>query len=407
MIKRTEMWAMGLLAAGSSFLLCGYEMARSSANTLFKKAYGVENLPWGMALTPILLIALIALYGRLLTRFGPRKTFRITMLGSCALFLCCYMALQLKLPFAAMLLLPFQEAYIMIIVEQKWSFLNSTLDQSTAKKFNGPIIGCSSVGAIIGGLLLSKLAVPFGTVNMLLFVALSLLPSLFFADLAFRKCGEPKPREKEMHSSDQFGLSLFRQKPLLFLFLIVLVSQVFSAALTLQFQGALQTAIPSPDAQTAYSGRFFAILNAVAMIFQFVITPLALSRFPVMLILGIVPFIHVFTCGFALYAPSFTSIGTAFLFYKCLHYSLFRASKEILYMPLSFDARYRTKEVIDTFGARFGKGTASLFFVLLKQGGVVLSSFSSFLSFGAALLWLSLTFFLFKPFQRLQKISDQ
>jgi len=43
---------------------------------------------------------------------------------------------------------------------------------------------------------------------------------------------------------------------------------------------------------------------------------------------------------------------------KPIDYSLFRAAKKILYIPFSFDVRYRAKEVIDVFGYRFGKGAS-------------------------------------------------
>jgi ATP/ADP translocase len=43
-----------------------------------------------------------------------------------------------------------------------------------------------------------------------------------------------------------------------------------------------------------------------------------------------------------------------------MDYSLYRASKETLYVPLSFNARYRAKMVIDAFVSRSAKGVGSL-----------------------------------------------
>ena len=43
-----------------------------------------------------------------------------------------------------------------------------------------------------------------------------------------------------------------------------------------------------------------------------------------------------------------------------MDYSIFRGAKELLYIPLSYDAKYRAKELIDVFAYRFGKGAASL-----------------------------------------------
>ena len=61
--------------------------------------------------------------------------------------------------------------------------------------------------------------------------------------------------------------------------------------------------------------------------------------------------------------------------FKVFDYSLFRASKEIFYIPLPFDARYRAKEVIDVFGYRFGQGMTSLSITLLQKVGMVFSDF--------------------------------
>ena len=39
---------------------------------------------------------------------------------------------------------------------------------------------------------------------------------------------------------------------------------------------------------------------------------------------------------------------------------MFSAAREMLYMPLSFEARYMAKEVVDVFGYRLGKGGTAL-----------------------------------------------
>jgi AAA family ATP:ADP antiporter len=57
----------------------------------------------------------------------------------------------------------------------------------------------------------------------------------------------------------------------------------------------------------------------------------------------------------------------AYLFFKTMDYSLFRAAKEVLYIPFPFDVRYRAKELIDAWGYRFGKGGASLAIAFLQS----------------------------------------
>jgi AAA family ATP:ADP antiporter len=65
--------------------------------------------------------------------------------------------------------------------------------------------------------------------------------------------------------------------------------------------------------------------------------------------------------------PSLTAAAAALMMFKVLDYSLFRAAKELVYVPLSFDARYRAKELIDAFGYRLAKGGASLGLVVANR----------------------------------------
>ena len=57
--------------------------------------------------------------------------------------------------------------------------------------------------------------------------------------------------------------------------------------------------------------------------------------------------------------PRFAAMASAKVASKAFDYSLFRAAKEILYIPLSYDARYRAKQVIDAFAYRFSKGATA------------------------------------------------
>ena len=69
-----------------------------------------------------------------------------------------------------------------------------------------------------------------------------------------------------------------------------------------------------------------------------------------------IPIVHVATAAALILRPSLFTGSLAYIVFKSLDYSIFRAGKEIFYIPLSFDSRYRAKEVIDSFGYRMSKG---------------------------------------------------
>ena len=129
----------------------------------------------------------------------------------------------------------------------------------------------------------------------------------------------------------------------------------------------------------------------IALVLQFIGAPILLSWLRYDWINLAIPTVQIATCTWAALEPSLVSTGAAFMTFKAIDYSLFRAAKEILYIPLSFDARYRSKELIDVFGYRFGKGGASLAVTAAVAQGVVFTAGRyAALALGAVFVWLAL-----------------
>lgn len=381
-------WIALLIGLSAAFLFCGYELVRSPANTLFKAAYGKEALPYAMAATPLGVVLILYLYGRLLTWLGPRWTLVVTTIGSCALLAGCYGAIAAGWAFAAAILYVVREAYIVLLMEQYWSFLNSTLGDANARKLNGPICGIGSAGSIVGGILVGTYAKSLGTPALLLLGAAITLPTAALTYLAYRYAGQPQPKPDEPHSDTLGTRLLFREPILAVLLLVILLTQAISGLTDLSFQYILQDAIPNADEQTAFSGWFFMWLNIAAAVMQFVLTPLLLWLVPKRAIHIAIPLVHVLTCAYLFNSPTLFAAGAAYMTFKVLDYSIFRAAKELLYIPLSFDARYRAKELIDVFGYRFGKGGMSLLIAPFQKAGQALPiPILAALAASAAALW--------------------
>ena len=356
--------AMGV-AAG--FLLCGYEFVRSVSTSLFIGAYGSHRLPVVMALSPIGTLGMIYGYGLLLSRLGAGRTLVVTSLLSGLGILACYGAVKTGWLAALGLLYVLREGYIVLIIEQYWSFINSTLSTAQGKKLNGPICGIASVGAIAGGWLVGQTAQALGSEQLLIFAALSLVPAAGLAGWAYRLGGEPAPRE-DRPNRGVLALDLFRKsRTLVLIALLVGVTQAVSTALDLRFHGLVEIALPERDERTAFIGNFWAMVNTAAFACQFVVAPLMLRLIPLRGVHLTIPVVHLAACIALLIYPTLWTGAVAFLLFKTLDYSVFRAAKEILYIPLSFDARYRAKEVIDAFGYRGAKGLVSGGFALAGE----------------------------------------
>lgn len=390
---KRQMQIAGLMAMAAMFTLAGYEFIRSASTVLFKSAYGAENLPLVMAAMPLVVFLGVALYSRILTQLGPRRTLVVTSLGSGLLIFACYLLVLNGSKTITPVLYLLKELYIVLLIEQYWSYINSSLSSDGAKKLNGPITGIAGIGGAIGGTLVGITATSWGTETMLLLASISLIPAALVSNFTYLRYGEPEaPPPNEQ--SGQMGWGLFREnKTLAYLLAIVLISQVVSAVLDLKFQGLLSLEFQgSQDEETAFQGKFWGTLNTSVLVLQFLLVPLLMSFVSLRLIHIMMPLIHLSAITIAVISPSILTVGIAFFLFKAFDYSLFRASKEVLYVPLGYDERYRAKEIIDVFGYRTGKGVSSVGIVALQKAGVVMSTLYLPIALVATAAWLALIF---------------
>lgn len=405
---RQQFLVAAMMALAAMFTLAGYEFIRSASTVLFKTAYGAENLPLVMAAMPFVAFAGVAGYSRLLTALGPRKTLMVTSLGSGCLIFVCYLLVLSGSKTVTPVLYLLKEIYIVLLIEQYWSYINSRLSTGNARKFNGPITGIAGLGGAIGGTLVGVTATSWGTETMLLLAAMSLIPAALVSNFAYLKFGEPEI-EKTSNTSGEMGWGLLRENSTLaYLLGIILISQIVSAVLDLKFQGLLSIEFAGArDEETAFQGQFWGTLNTIVLAFQFVITPILMSYVSLRLIHILMPTIHLIAITVALLYPSVMTVGIAFFLFKAFDYSLFRAAKEVLYVPLSFNERYRAKELIDVFGYRTGKGASSVGIVVLQKAGVAMSGLYLPIAFAATAAWLVLIFPLTREAKATREESDE
>lgn len=392
-MKRRTLLGMVAISTAATFLVGGYEFVRSASSSLFITTYGAAMVPYAMTAVPFAVGLVIYGYGLILSRLGARRALSVSMVFSAAVFLACYAGLRQGVELAAAVLYVYRQAYIVLLIEQYWSLINSTLTPEQAKRYNGPIIGGASLGPIICGLIVSRTAETFGTEQFVLLAAASLIPAALLAHLAYRLVGEPRPSKKERGGlQGHMNLRLFsRSRTLLLLLFVVGITQIVSTSLNLRFYSLLETSIPTLDARTAYLGGFWFGVNSASLVLQFVISPIMLTSLPLRWVHMGIPVVHFAAAAALALHPTLRVAAGAFLLFKCLDYSLFRAAKEVLYIPLSFDARYRAKQVIDTFTYRFSMGlTGGILSVITKAAGAIPGAAYTVLAMASTLAWAGL-----------------
>lgn len=391
-ISKNDLVTVIPMGLSAFFLLGGYAFFRPSINSLYKEVYGAENLPLAMGFGVLGVLATVWIYARILSWGGPRKTMGLTCVGSAFLILLHYVGLQSELKWLVFTGYLLKEAYIVLIIEQYWSFLNSKISASSGKKLFGFILGFSSIGGILGSRVSAEIVVDLGSEMMIAIAGGITLVAAIFSEIGFRISGEPSyDVHKQRTLKDKLALSLFGTKPALkYIFFVILLSQVFSAVTELRFHSILESTYGDTELQNQFENRFWSWVETAGIVLNFIISPVLLSFVSIRVIHFIFPALHVCTVLALIFFPSMGTASASFLVFKCTDYSLFRAAKEILYIPFSFSVRYRVKEVIDVFGYRAGKGGVS--FAISGVQALFGSGFAfaySWIALAAAGLWFA------------------
>lgn len=407
-LPRRILFAAFAISAAASFLLCGYEFIRAVSDSLFIEVYTADNLPWVMTAVPPSVLLILCPYGLLLSWLGATRTLAITSILSGALILSCYFALISGIGFAAAIIYVFREAYIVIILEQFWSFVNSTLTSKQAKTINGPFCAIASVGSVVGGKLVARWAETLGSEALLVFAASSLIPAAIFGVVAYVLAGEPKPTvAEEGGRRGHLGLkTFFSSKYLVFIGLLIISTQVISTVLDLRFKGLIEMDFPVKDTRTAYIGNFYGNLGAVSAVLQLIVVPVALRFVSIRIIHIGIPIMHLVNGLILTLTPSLRTAARAFLTFKALDYSLFRAGKELFYIPLSYDERYRAKQIIDSFLYRSAKGGSAGIISLISLGIKTIPGMAySIAAMVASCIWGGLVTNLTSQYQKIENTN--
>jgi hypothetical protein len=295
------------MASAAALTLAGYELVRSPSNSMFASVYGKGQLPLVTALIPLMVVAVAFFYARTLTALGPRRTLLASTLGTGVLLVISSLAVKYKVNSILWFLYLFKEAYIVLLIEQYWSFINSSISQQESRRINGIVCGVASLGSILAGVIGSQLAESVGTTNLILVAGLVTIPAALIADRAFALFGEPQDKDKNSAKSDaqlakDVGINAFgRERVLVIIMALVVIGQLVGTLLGLGFQGSLYDAMPDAAKQSAYSYVFYAWVNGIAAVFQFFVAPLALAFLGPRRILIAVPCLHILATGFCLW----------------------------------------------------------------------------------------------------------
>ena len=346
---------------------------KPASRSLILEVIDANQLPYVWIASALVLLATIGVYHRILERFQRIQI----VLGTALLFLTMLIGFRFLFQNAgfvtAVSFYIFVDILSVVMVEQFWSLANSIYSTKDGKNWYG-LVG---TGGLLGGGVGSAAAAvlikytPLQTPDLLLVAAgiISLICILTVLMGYFKIYQEHQLTQTSMlKRRGHARLEAFaKNKYLLLIAAALLMAQLISPMVEFQFMKIVESTFPDREVRTANLSVFFTVLSGFSIMVNLLLTPVILRVFGILAGLMAQPVILAISAySFGLY-PGFISAAIMKISDRGLSYSLTRATKELLYIPVNTIVMYQAKAWIDMLGYRSFKLIGAFFILVLTQ----------------------------------------
>jgi ATP:ADP antiporter, AAA family len=396
--SRTEKWFLFFVALAGFSISAEYAATRPSSSALFLSTFSSHAIPWVWLISVPINLFIVTLYNRFLPKIGPLKMLGAVggIVAAVHLFSASFLHLFPKFIFVQFIM---KDIYIVLMFKQLWSMIHSTIPRTRAKYLYGCLFGMGTLGAISGSLIPSFFAVALGSEKLFLCT----LPLYLIIYFSYRQAYKRSPIQNSF-SQDlthdpraSAAFSLIRRSPFLIaVLLLVIFMQVSVGLMDYQFNAHLEMNILDKDLRTEYVGRMVGLTNALSLALQFLGGFLMVHLFGVRGSHLFIPLMLLGNAALAIAIPSFAIVSFAYVFIKSVDFSLFGVVREMLYIPMKLDEKFRAKAIIDVFAYRSAKALVSICILGLQLlFGQEILGVTSAVSTAVFLGWIAVVFFLF------------
>jgi len=335
-------------------------------NALFIDDFGADNMKYMNVAEGLFLVVVVWGYSWLGKRM-PHRVFDVVM----TLFLIFNLGFfwffsNQESVFISAFFFLWQATFSVILTTQFWIFANDLYTHNEAKRLFGLIISGGSIGGILGGWGTQALLQVTAIHNLFLVVSGILAACLFLSMILWKEVRQkqhPPFLETPTVPLPEAKKPLRVTSYLLLVAGLVILAKMTSTIVENQFAGVVEQMVGGKQALASFYGGFYAWLNLLSFLMQFLMTATFLRRFGALGSIWILPLGLAILSVWNLCAVSLVAAMIYRLYDGSMNYSIQQASKEILYLPLSSAERRQAKPWIDMLGFRGAKTLAGLFMI--------------------------------------------
>ncbi|MEN8166974.1 MAG: Npt1/Npt2 family nucleotide transporter [Pseudomonadota bacterium] len=351
-------------------IILAYYQVKSASRSLLIEYWGADHLPYVWVVSALVLGSFIGIYHRIVERFSRLAVVLSTSLLFIILMLGFRLALS-TIPETAILgFYVFVDIFSVILVEQFWSLANATNRRGDGRRTYWFISSGGLVGGIAGGATAAALLkyTPMTTPDLLLSSAVIMMVILGFNFLMGRLgLYLETPAEQQTLVAKGGWRSLVGNRYLLLIATALFCAQLAQPLVEYQLFKTIEASYPILDERTQYISFLFSILGFFSLGVNLLLTPIIHRYLGIVAGMLIQPLmLSLFATGFMAY-PTLWMASAMKICDRGLSYSINRASKEQLYIPIDPVHTYQAKAWIDMLGYRMFKVVGSMMLLIFTQ----------------------------------------
>ncbi len=387
-IEPQEGWALFWSFSYFFTLLCSYYIIRPLRDEM-GVAGGVENLQWLFTGTFLVMLAIVPVFGWVTSRYRRSQFlpaiyvfFILNLFGFYLLF-----QSDLAHVHIARIFFIWTSVFNLFVVSVFWSFMTDLYSDAQAKRLFGFIAAGGTAGALTGPALTTLLAIPLGPTNLLLVSAAFLgwavlsiqsLIRLNATTLHNNKARQEKETENTMNQplggGVLAGIRLVLQSPyLLGIAVLMVLFTTLSTFLYFQQAQIVRDSFASSAERTTVFAAIDLAVNGLTIIIQVFLTSRLVKSLGLAWTLALVPMI--LCAGFLVlaFAPVLMVLVVVQVIRRAGNYAVMRPAREMLYVVLDRESKYKAKNFNDTVVYRGGDAVAGWIYAGLRSLGLSLS----------------------------------
>lgn len=369
LLEEGEAPALAWSALYFFLLLAGYYLLRPVREAM-GIARGADTLPWLMTGTLVAMVLVNPAFAALVSRL-PRRRFIPLVYHAFALSLVGFFLGFRLLPGHGGVALGYAfyiwlSVFNLFVVSVFWGLMSDVWSQEQGQRLFGFIATGGTVGALVGASLTRALTHGLGwgawhvrvdPPVLLLVSALTLEAAVLCVHrlAAHFRLGDATQAPREPGPGALEGLRLVATSRYLQLIcLYILLYAVTSTFLYLQQGAIVARTFASTADRTAAFAHIDAWVNGLSLVTQVFLTGRLIRAFGVPTALVALPLLTLSGFGALWLWPTFGVLALFQVLRRGIHYAVDRPARELLYIPLGPEVRYKAKPFIDTFIYRAG-----------------------------------------------------